>query len=71
MDDAYKFGDHRDFWRPDIRKETCLDCKHCGEAAPSKNKFRPRMYCLITKRVGRELRGLRCLHFEKKEQASE
>lgn len=57
----YHYGDSRDFWRPVIREETCLACKHRESGAERKFQFR----CNITKREGRELRGLRCPYFEK------
>ena len=58
----YHHGDRRDFWNPDIRDETCLDCKYKGNFSEGRKKYG---YCNKTKRYGRELRGLRCLHFEK------
>lgn len=60
-DHKYTYGDHRDFWRPTIRKETCLACKHREHGAELARQFR----CNKTKRVGKELRALRCPHFEK------
>lgn len=55
------YGDHRDFWRPTVREETCLVCKNRDK----KDENHLRFYCKKTKRLGRELRGLRCPYFEK------
>ena len=63
--DPYKFGDARDFWRPQIREETCFECKYLIKFKEPRHK---KHYCVITKRIGSSLRGLRCLHFDKLEE---
>lgn len=57
--------DRRDFWRPIVREETCLECKNRDK----KTENQRRMYCNKTKRLGRELRGIRCPYFEQEDKA--
>lgn len=68
-DRRHTYGDRRDFWRPTVRKETCLDCKHRDEKTvrkyPQRFKTICYLYCTKTKRVGKDLRGVRCPYFEK------
>lgn len=58
------YGDRRDFWKPMVRDETCLDCKHRGRVYHPK-PWKSSCFCNKTKRNGSELRGNRCQHFEK------
>lgn len=57
----YTHGDRRDFWRPIVRDESCLDCKHRDKDTENY----ARVLCNKTKRRGRDLRARRCLYFEK------
>lgn len=63
----YTYGDKRDFWRPDVREETCHSCKHLDK----ESQYQKRAYCLATKRWGRDLRAHRCPHFEFDSEAHE
>ena len=63
----HTYGDRRDFWRPNVREETCFDCLYRGKRVAGGKPWKPKLFCNKTKKVGRELRGHRCPHFERDE----
>lgn len=69
-DHRYTYGDKRDFWRPVVREASCLDCKYRGRET-SRYPTKRKAICIKTKRNGRDLRAVRCIHFEKKEDPKE
>lgn len=70
-DHKYTYGDRRDFWNPEVREESCLNCKHREEKGIRRYRVKVTLFCKKTKRWGRELRANRCSHFEKDEQTKE
>ena len=65
----HTYGDRRDFWKPKLRTESCLNCLHHDEKSIHRYRIKVTLFCKKTKRWGRELRANRCPHFENANQS--